>query len=466
MLLPTSSGDVDTDLVMRLRAGDERAFDEIVHRHRPRLLAFARRILRDRPDAAEDVVQEALMRAHRALRRDDRVIVLGPWLAKLTRNCALDEVARVRSDSVPLDAPAAAVALVDDDTPDARHERRAALETMLAGIATLPVEQRHALIRREVDGASHADVAGELGITTEASRALVFRARANLAKQDTARDARCNEVQTEILRAHRAGRRASVHAHRHLAGCRTCRAYRGQLRALRRALHALHPGGLLMLGVIAGKLGLGSIAAAKSSQAGAVTVAALSVGAAVTGSMVFHAGQPSPQPIRSAVVPGGFVDRGAPLPAGTAVVTQRAGTVGGATVVRLSCPSGHRVADLLPPAGGAAAGYVRPTVPGRSRVATVALTGAPRAVNVAVLCKVPDRSGAIGRARLAHSASAPKPLVVCAPRAYLRTSPGGHPTGSVHGGQPLRVLKTRAAWRQVVTEFGAKGWLPDSALCG
>jgi hypothetical protein len=56
-------------------------------------LRFARSILRSRPDAAEDVVQEALMRAHRALLRDDRMILLGPWLAKLARNCALERSA-------------------------------------------------------------------------------------------------------------------------------------------------------------------------------------------------------------------------------------------------------------------------------------------------------------------------------------------------------------------------------------
>ena len=114
------------------------------------------------------------MRAHLALRRDDREILLRPWLFKLTRNCALDEISRVKADTVPLDAPAAAGALVDRDGPDQLHERRANVRGMLEGIAVLPEEQRHALLRREVDGASHADIASELGITGAASRSLVF----------------------------------------------------------------------------------------------------------------------------------------------------------------------------------------------------------------------------------------------------------------------------------------------------
>src|SRR5262249_62366269 len=110
MLLPSTSSSQDDDarLIARLRAGDELAFEAIVARHRPRLLAFARSILRSRPDAAEDVVQEALMRAHLALRRDDREILLRPWLFKPPRNFPLDEISRVKGDTVPLAAPAAA----------------------------------------------------------------------------------------------------------------------------------------------------------------------------------------------------------------------------------------------------------------------------------------------------------------------------------------------------------------------
>ena len=474
MLLPhlPDPQDADIRLVERLRAGDERAFDAIVARHRPRLLAFARRILRNRPDAAEDVVQEALMRAHRALLRDDRLVVLGPWLAKLTRNCALDEISRVKADMVPLDSPAALGALVDADGPDRQHERRATVRGMLEGIATLPEEQRHALLRREVDGASHADIAAELGISGPASRALVFRARENLVKQEQARDARCSEVQDELLRASRTGRRASAHAYRHLAVCRDCRAYRGQLRAMRDALHALHPGGLLFLGAAAAKLGLagkGALAgAAVKSPAGIGAVAALSAAAAVGGTLVIGAGQPSPATIRSPVLPGGVVVKGAPLPPHTAVVVGSADLAAGATTVRLACPPGHRVADLLPPdAGGITAGYDRDTHPGLSRVATVALSGTPtRRVGVAVLCRVPGPDGALTPMPIARAATAGRPAVVCVARDDLRAGPHGDVTGSVGEREPLRILARRDGWRRVATQFGATGWVPAGDLCG
>ncbi len=256
MLLPTASDPRDEDLrlVERLRAGDERAFDAIVARHRPRLLAFARRILRDQPDTAEDVVQEAFVRAHRALLRDDRTVLLGPWLFKLTRNCALDEISRVKADMVPLDGPAALLALVDADGPAPVHERRATVRGMLEGIATLPAEHatrccaagRRRVARRHRRRARHQRP-GVAGAGLPGPENLEAR---------RAGDARCGEVQDDLLRASRTGRRASAHAYRHLASA-ACRAYRGHLRAMRGALHALHPGGLMVLGVVAAKLGLG-----------------------------------------------------------------------------------------------------------------------------------------------------------------------------------------------------------------
>jgi hypothetical protein len=350
---------------------------------------------------------------------------------------------------------------------------------MLEGIATLPEEQRHALLRREVDGASHADIAAELGISGAASRALVRRARVNLVKLEDAVEARCSEVQDELLRAHRTARRASAHAYRHLAVCKHCRAYRGQLRAMRDALHVLHPGSVLFLSVAAAKLGLagkGALAGvAAKSPASIGAVAALSAAAAaVGGTLVIGAGQPSPTTIRSPVLPGGVVTKGAPLPPHTAVVVRSVDLSRGSATVRLTCPADHRVADLLPPgAAGITAGYVAATHPGLSRVATIALSGrSTREVGVAVLCRVPGPDGALTPAlsraqpRTSSTATLRPPPVACVDRDYLRASPGADVTGSIGSGEPVRVLARRGGWRRVATEFGATGWVPARDLCG
>jgi len=328
-----------------------------------------------------------------------------------------------------------------------------------------------------VDGASHADIAAELGISGAASRALVLRARTNLTKRDAAIDARCGEMQDEFLRAHRTGRRASAHVYRHLAVCKACRAYRGQLRAMRGALHALHPGSLLVLSVAAAKLGLagkGALAGAVAkSPAGIGAVAALGAAAAVGGTLVIGAGQPSPSTIHSPVLPGGVVAQGAPLPPRVAVVVGSADLSGGAATVRLGCPPGHRVADLLPPRGrGVTEVYAPATHPGVSSTATVDVSGASaRPVGVAMLCGVPDPTGALTPAwnRRARAAAVPadRPAAVaCVARDELRSAPGGGVIGSISSGEPLRVVARGAGWRRVATQFGAKGWVPARDVCG
>jgi RNA polymerase sigma factor (sigma-70 family) len=126
---------------------------------------------------AEDVVQEAMLRASRALLRDDRHMDLKPWLYRLTRNCALDELARARTDSVELDVADATGRLRASDFRRSRHRLRAPPSTreVLADLAGLPEQQRHALVRREVDGITHAQLAGELQMSVEATKSLVYR---------------------------------------------------------------------------------------------------------------------------------------------------------------------------------------------------------------------------------------------------------------------------------------------------
>jgi RNA polymerase sigma factor (sigma-70 family) len=460
------SGRGDDALVARVRAGDAAAFEALVALYRPRLVAHARRILGERRDAADDVVQEALWRAHRALLRDDRRIALAPWLHKLTRNCALDEISRVVADSVPLDAPAAVGLARHGDDPGAVHERRAAVRAMLASFATLPYEQRHALLRRELDGASHAEVAAELGITAPASKSLVFRARENVLKQAEAREARCGAVQDELLRASHAGRRASAQAHRHVVVCPACRAYRGQVRALRGALHLLHPGPL----VLAGAAVLKGAAVVKGAVAGATTpkaaggLTAILAATAAGGTLVVAAGEPSPMSFSSAVVPGGAVRAGSPLPSGTAIVVRMARP----GVVRLSCPAGHRVADLLPPEDpSATAGYVPPTVPGASRTARVAVAAPRGDVGVAMLCRRPSPDGRMAPGREPRVLARPTTLgTPCRRHVYLVDRPGGAAVGSLRLGQPLAVTASRPGWRRVRTEFGSSGWVPRRVLCG
>jgi DNA-directed RNA polymerase specialized sigma24 family protein len=215
--LPRLAAKRDDELVARVRAGDDGAVTEVYDRHRSALLRYARRVLGDGRAGllAEDVVQEVFVKAHATVPLDDA-----------------------------LDAPA------HGDVPnggDPFHvlNRRTAVRDMLADIATLPERQREVLLRREVDGASHEQVAAELGITVRASKNLANRARGNLARSADARGAACAQVRDDLLTAFERRRRAGAHAHRHLVTCRDCRRYRAQLTNVRSALRILGPGPII-----------------------------------------------------------------------------------------------------------------------------------------------------------------------------------------------------------------------------
>lgn len=147
------------------------------------------------------------------------------WL----RNCCLDELGRQHTDSValhllhPVEEPPSAA----PSPHDAMLDRDDTL-TALADVADLPASQRHALVRRELDGLTHEELARELGTSVAATKNLVFRARENLARAAEARDARCEDVRHDLPVAHDRSRRPSMRVLRHATLCKDCRAFRAR----------------------------------------------------------------------------------------------------------------------------------------------------------------------------------------------------------------------------------------------
>jgi RNA polymerase sigma factor (sigma-70 family) len=461
----------DTELLGALRRGDEAAFAVLCARYESALRRYARHVLRARPALVDDVVQEALLRAHRALRRDDRHIEVRPYLFRLVRNCCLDELARVRTDSVPLhllvagDEPAAGGPSVES-----AFEQRSRVASTLGDLAALPEEQRHALVRREIDGLTHEQVAAELGITPGASRSLVYRAREALTRADSAREARCEDIRFALLRAHDARRRAPVSALKHVAGCSGCRAFRTGLKHNRAMLRVLVPGPLVLLGAVGALKGGGGLAAAlKAGAARPVATGAaallLAGGAAYElDQHVFAPGDRTPIPLSGVALPGGRLASGAPLPAHTALVTARAAAA--ATSAQLSCPAGMRVAGLVPaPGEQRSLGFAPETVVGDSTTAHVLFGAGTEPVDLAVLCRVPSSTGSV-RASSSAAAAAHQLIVhACRRRTTLTTSPGGPASGTVTASEPLSILAGRSGWLRVRTDAGRNGWIPARVAC-
>ncbi|MBE2315256.1 sigma-70 family RNA polymerase sigma factor [Solirubrobacter sp. CPCC 204708] len=447
----------DQQLLARYRAGDDEALAIALRRYQPRLLRFARRILGDRSPNAEDVVQEALLRTHLVLRRGDRALDLGPWLFKLVRNCALDELARVRAELTPLDdAPEPAAAGAD---PADVSLARGHVRDTLSDVAALPDLQRHALLRRELEGAPHVEIAAELGISEAASRVLVLRARSNLVKARAGRNARCDDIREQVLLAEDARRRATAHVYRHLAACAPCREFRSELRRRRADLRVLVPGPVLLGVLLSAAVPAGS---SKLITAGAMSVAV--AGGALGIDRLAGPGSPAPVTVRSAVVPGGVLPLGSAVPQGTAVVTRTVATTPGLPVgrYRIACPPGHRVAGLQPTTAKTSHAFAPETIVGASTAAVVLVEPTPHPLTIAVVCKRPGADGSI----LAAPVTAPgRPAAVCVDRVYLRRRPGGPIVGSLTRGQPVTIRATRDGWRRVTADSGARGWLPADRLC-
>jgi RNA polymerase sigma factor (sigma-70 family) len=162
----------DSRLVKLVREGHDLAFDEVVRRYRPQLVAYAAAIVPEHH--AEDVVQEALTRAHTALGRSDSEMRLRPWLYTIVRNGALnalrDEPVHTHLnenyDGVPQPPEVAA--------------RREELAELTASVNDLPDQQREALVKRELEGRSHEEISVSLGVSAGAVRGLIYRARATL----------------------------------------------------------------------------------------------------------------------------------------------------------------------------------------------------------------------------------------------------------------------------------------------
>ena len=212
----------DAQLARRVSAGDSAAFALLDARHRANLVRYAASLLRRSQHDAEDVAQDVLIRAHHALRAGHVPDDLRPWLYRLARNRAIDEVRRKRWGTTSLHDNLIAAA-DDRSQPDNALARSEQIRHLVQDLAALPERQRAALLAHELDGHSFEQIATQLGVSAVAAQKLATRARANLIKTRDARDADCDHIHALLLDAHQRGARLTEHALRHVKGCHACR---------------------------------------------------------------------------------------------------------------------------------------------------------------------------------------------------------------------------------------------------
>jgi RNA polymerase sigma factor (sigma-70 family) len=166
---PALRAQPDRRLVKLVREGYESAFEEIVRRYRRPLDRFAAAIVGGR---SEDVTQDAFSKALLALRGTTTEIELKPWLYRIVRNTALNELR---------DGPPATEEL-GEGVPGAHSaaveaERREEIRELMERLRALPEPQRAAIVMRELEGLSHGEIAAALGISGGAARQAIYRAR-------------------------------------------------------------------------------------------------------------------------------------------------------------------------------------------------------------------------------------------------------------------------------------------------
>ena len=253
----------DEKLVALIRRGHHGAFEALVQRYQPRLLAFCRHMLGSQEDA-EDVLQEVFAAAFNAICADERPINARPWLYRIARNRCLNHLRR------PQPAGQDSMDVFERDggtsTADTVHKREE-FRHIVSDVQELPETQRTALLLREIDALSYDQIAEAMDTTVPSVKSLLVRARVALAEASEARLLTCEEVRLELGQVAEGLARSSAPVRRHLKACERCRIFKGELRTTTKALAAVYPvvPFLFLKKLWVAKLGFGGAAAAAAS---------------------------------------------------------------------------------------------------------------------------------------------------------------------------------------------------------
>jgi len=303
-----------------------REVDGLYRRYVGEIYRYAFAVLGNHADA-EDVTQTTFLNAYRSLEQGVRPRKPSNWLLAIASNAIKQRFRQeqTRPRLIEFDERITEPARGEDgdDGPSVGE--------LLAALSKIPPQQRQAIVLREFEGRSYAEIAEILGVTTTALETLLFRARRSLA-EELEHQLTCTEAQLAISRAvdGRIGRKERRRLREHIAECPDCAHFARLQQRHRRALKGL------MLVPIPLSLtffkGFEGTAAAATLSAGPTTAAVGAAGAGVGTGVGVGAGV-------AGMTGGGFLAGGVALKA-AAVVT--AAAVAGGVAVAGSSETGPR----------------------------------------------------------------------------------------------------------------------------
>lgn len=183
MALPTGADTGDIALVRRVQKGDKAAFDALVLKYQHKVLKLVQRYVRD-PAEAEDVVQDAFIKAYRALPAFRGDSAFYTWLYRIAINTAKNALVSAgrRPATFDLDAQDATGAdlqarMKDTDTPERLLLTDEIRSIVNRAIDNLPEDLRTAIVLREIEGLSYEEIAGSMNCPVGTVRSRIFRAR-------------------------------------------------------------------------------------------------------------------------------------------------------------------------------------------------------------------------------------------------------------------------------------------------
>jgi len=175
--------DIDLALVKRVQCGDKAAFNLLVRRYQQKLSSLVSRYVSTQADVG-DVVQEAFIKAYRALHNFRGESAFYTWLYRIAVNCAKNYITAQsrRPHTTDVDADDAEIyegnsALKEDASPESLLLSGEIKKVIFATIDELPEELRVAITLREIEGMSYEEIASVMECPVGTVRSRIFRAR-------------------------------------------------------------------------------------------------------------------------------------------------------------------------------------------------------------------------------------------------------------------------------------------------